>query len=260
MANGGIIGAPKIPSGVSAKGIWTLEESRLWKAQHKWLAYKKSVAVDAPVGLWLLNETQGTAAADSGGNALNGTYTGGYTLNQPGPPGVEAAVGLNGSSGYINLGAPAALNLTAAWHLEAWVYLTSTPNGAGVITEEFTGSGNILYELGFGLNGGGANLNVGYLSGGSWYLIAGGSLSLNVWHLVAGEYNGTALTLYADGAQVATGTPAAAPTAGISNAIFIGRRHATDTTPYLAGRLSAAAIYGSAIGLARHQAHYNAGK
>lgn len=36
----------------------------------------------SPGGLWRLNETIGTTAADSSGNARSGTYTGGFTLNQ----------------------------------------------------------------------------------------------------------------------------------------------------------------------------------
>lgn len=191
---------------------------------------------------------------------LYGTYTGGYTLNQSGPYNVGPAVLLDGTTGYINLGAPPELNITAAWHLESWVYLTSTPNGCCVIAEQYTGSGNnILFELGFGLSVLSANLTVGYYTGSAWKTVIGSALTLNEWHLVAGEYDGTNLRLFADGVQVATNVPGTAPTAGISNEIWIGRRHDGGGSPFFPGRMAAAAIYGSAIGLARHQSHYNTG-
>lgn len=119
--------------------------------------YAAEVLADSPVAYWKLDETSGTTATDSvGGN--NGTYTGGYTLNQPGIPSTgRPSVLFDGTSGYVNLGAPAALNLTAAWTLEAWVYLISTPNGCAVISEQYTGGANpVLYALGFGITTGGA--------------------------------------------------------------------------------------------------------
>ena len=220
--------------------------------------YADAVLADSPVSYWKLDETSGTTAADAVGSN-NGTYTGGYTLNQTGIPSTgRPSVLFNGTSGYVDLGAPAALNLTAAWTLEAWVYLTSTPNGAGIISEQYPSSGNVLYELGFGLSTSGANLAGGYYTGSAWYIATGGSLSLNAWHHVACTWDGTTLRLYADGAQVATATPGAAPVAGI-NTLYIGRRHDASFNPFFPGRIDEAAIYSTALSAARILAHYNAG-
>jgi hypothetical protein len=56
-------------------------------------------------GFWKLNEAAGTTAADSSGNARNGTYNGGFTLGQP-----RVALGtqdtctlFNGSTGYVSI-------------------------------------------------------------------------------------------------------------------------------------------------------------
>lgn len=221
--------------------------------------YAAEVLADGPVSYWKLDETSGTTAADSvGGN--NGTYTGGYTLNQTGIPSTgRPAVLFNGSSGYVNLGAPAALNLTAAWTLEAWVYLVSTPNGSGIIAEQHTGSGNVLYEIGFGFSTSGAALTVGYYTGSAWYVAAGAGLSLNAWHHVVGTWDGTTLRLYADGSQVAAATPAAAPVGGVNN-MYIGKRHDnTGVAPFFPGRIDEAAVYSTALSAERITAHYNAG-
>ena len=254
--SGGLIGYRNL---YSMGGVWSMADVVERIRQGLWPPYLNTILVDSPVGVWLLNETSGTSAADSSGNGNSGTYTGGYTLSQSGPTNIGPATLFNGSSGYVALGAPSALNLTSAWHLEAWVYLTSTPNGSGIITEQQVSAGtSVLYELGFGQNGGGSTLGIGYIdTGGSWRLATSSALSLNTWHLVGGEYDGTNLRLFVDGGQVATSVPSAAPKTGL-DAVFIGRRHGTDASPYFPGRIAAAAIYPSAIGLARHQAHYNA--
>lgn len=222
--------------------------------------YNATVLADVPVAYWKLNETSGTAAADSSGNALAGTYTGGYTLGSAPPSNAPGAVLLNGSSGYVNCGTPAALNLTAAWTLEAWIYLTATPNGSGIISEAYTGSGNVLYALAFSTAaaGGGSTLMCGFYTGSAWKAVAGPTPSLNAWHHAVATWDGTTLLLYLDGAQVASFAPGVAPVAG-NNGIYLGRRWDTTTSPYFPGRIAAAAIYGSALSAARVSAHYSAG-
>ena len=225
-------------------------------------AYADEVIADSPVAYWKLDETSGTTTNDAIGSN-HGTYTGGYTLNQAGIPSTgRPSVALNGSSGYINCGAPAALNLTAAWTLEAWVYLTSAPNGSAVISELYTGAGDqVLYALGFGgmVVGGTSQLQVGFYTGSTWRYIQGAALSLNTWHHIAGTWDGTNLRLYADGAQVASGTPASGPVAGM-NGLVLGRRWDTaGSAPYLPGRLDEVAIYDAALSATRILAHYNAG-
>lgn len=220
--------------------------------------YVATVLADTPLAFWKLNETSGTTAADSSGNALAGTYTGGYTLAAAPPSNAPGAVLLNGSTGYVNCGTPAALNVTAAWTLEAWIYLTATPNGCGVITEFFNATGNVLYEIGFGISTSGSSLTAGYYTGSAWQIVTGTALTLNAWHHIAATWDGTTLRLYADGAQVATATPTAAPVAG-NNGIYIGRRHDSSASPYFPGRIASAAIYGTALSAARISAHYSAG-
>ena len=220
--------------------------------------YAAEVLADSPVSYWKLDETSGTTATDAtGGN--NGTYMGGYTLNQPGIPSAgRPAVLFNGSSGYISLGAPAALNITAAWTLEACVYLTSTPNGCGVIAESYTGGSNpILYALGFGLSAIGANLEGGFYTGSDWRTAIGGTLALNVWHHIACTWDGTTLRLYADNSQVGTSSPASGPVAGI-NGLYIGRRHDVAGSPFFPGRNAEVAIYSAALAAGRITAHHNA--
>ena len=97
--------------------------------------YAVVTASDLPIGYWRLDETSGTAAADSSsGHANPLTYQGGYTLaTQPGAingdrdPGVT----LNGSSGAVTA-TKATTTTTTNWSLEAWVNPSTLPQ-AGVI-------------------------------------------------------------------------------------------------------------------------------
>lgn len=221
--------------------------------------YIQAVLADSPLAYWKLDETSGTTAVDSKGG-YNGTYTGGYTLGQPGAPSTgRPSVFLNGTSGYINCGTPAALNITAAWTLEAWVYLTSTPSGSMAISEVWTGSGPVLYALGFGGMGAGTSeLQTGFYTGSAWQKVQGSTLSNNAWHHIAGTWDGTMLRLYADGSQVASGTPGAPPVSGMDG-IVLGRRWDTASSPYMPGRLDEVAIYSTALSATRIAAHYNAG-
>ena len=223
--------------------------------------YSATVLADTPLAFWKLNEATGTAAADSSGNALAGTYTGGYTLGAAPPSNAPGAVLLNGSTGYINCGTPAALNITAAWTLEAWIYLTSTPNGAGIICEAFTGAGNnVLYAMSFSTAAGAtaSTLMAGFYTGSAWKAVAGPTPSLNAWHHACATWDGTTLLLYLDGAQVASLVPGVAPVAG-NNGIYVGRRWDASGAPYFPGRMASAAIYGTALTAARISAHYSAG-
>lgn len=76
-----------------------------YAGSHQLSRFTNAIRSTAPRHLVLypkFNETTGTTAGDSSGNARNGTYTGGFTLNQAKIiPGVlDPAVLFNGSTGY----------------------------------------------------------------------------------------------------------------------------------------------------------------
>jgi hypothetical protein len=105
--------------------------------------YSQTVLVDNPIGYWRLDETAGTTANDSSGNGRNGTYTGGFTLNQPGAiSSGDPAVLLNGSGGRIDNILGTAFNLPNNFSVEAWVKQAST-NGV----QQMISNGSIGFEI-----------------------------------------------------------------------------------------------------------------
>ena len=102
-------------------------------------AYCRAVQKDNPVGFWPLCEPAGMSSPFAMDRRLStslipGTYTGGYTLGQPGPFAGTRAVRFDGSSGYIVLGTPVALKqLTRGFSLSAWVLPTDVTAPRGII-------------------------------------------------------------------------------------------------------------------------------
>src|SRR5206468_285064 len=82
----------------------------------------------APVGYWKFDENAGSTAADSSGNNLNGTLQGGAGWGA-GKSG--AAVTLNGTTAYVQVGDVPQLRVTTALSVAAWIRPTGPGSGAG---------------------------------------------------------------------------------------------------------------------------------
>lgn len=83
--------------------------------------YERSrLQIPSNAALWMLDETSGTTADNQQGtSARDGTYTGGFTLNQSGFDTGIGAVDLNGSTGYVSVPYNAGI-ATSAFTFEAW--------------------------------------------------------------------------------------------------------------------------------------------
>jgi hypothetical protein len=207
----------------------------------------------ALVGYWQLDETSGTAAADSKGSAT-GTYLGTYTLNQASfaPAGRCVSFGGGNVGGFSVTAVLQPANVT----VECWVKPSSvTDVRSFVCSNYYPGSGNIGYELGWNVTGGSANaLGFGSLSA-AWHnaQMSGSGVTLNAWNHVVGTYDGTALLLYLNGVQQASASWAG-PLAYQSQPFAIGRQHSGNN---LANCLmDEVAIYNAALSAAAINNHY----
>lgn len=235
------------------------------------MTYAATISGDAPVGWWKLNEASGTTATDSGsGTAANGTYSGSnFLYSRPGIDSLDAGGGTSiffgGTDAYVDIGAaPTKLCFASgtSFSLEAWVSFNSilTTPGAAVITEGYSGDGNVRYMLGF--HNGGTNTRkptFGWFNG-SWRLVVSGNeLTDSSWHHLVGTYDGgtNQLELWVDGVSQGTLTPGGTQPTGTEN-IYIGRRWDNGNDIYFNGWIDEPAMYNVKLTSTQIGNHYAA--
>ncbi len=147
------------------------------------------------VAAYNFNEGSGTTVADISGNNLTGTIVGAtWTTGRYGN-----GLSFDGATNYVDLGNPAALQLSGSMTLEAWIYATANPTNDGQIVSKSSGPGwqvKTTPDTGvqtFGVKAYGAS--------GSAQRYSTSQRLLNTWYHVAGVYDATAgtLSLYING-------------------------------------------------------------
>lgn len=239
-------------------------------------AYEAAVTADAPCAWYKLQETSGTTATDSGSSPVNGTYTGGFTLNQAGPATDVKSVTLNGTTGYVNINTTETANCRGYdgqsnhyWTFEAWVNPATTTRRT-LAGRAGTGNWQYLFEqsqaadskwyfstykadsTGCGNTGG-----VGAYSTGNWYHL--------VVQVLGGNGRVDEIKFYINGSLVLT------KSTGFTTNCFnnsnasprIGSVNADGFTNFFSGSVTMVAYYGNAAGTeplsaTRVLAHYNA--
>lgn len=225
--------------------------------------YADEVLIDGPVGYWRLGEASGTTAADSSGNSLTGTYTGSYTLGRTGALAGDANTAFqprassSAAAGYVNIGNPAALQITGDQTIEMWLRRLEFSHrenpwnkayaGEGTVTSEPNGAINYYY----GTDGTDGATYQGFTT-------AGTPLADSNWHhvvLVRDLSSRMYLCWYIDGVLL-NETPAnyAAAKAGTQPA-WIGDGYVES----FVGHIDEVAVYNKALSAERILAHYNKG-
>ena len=142
------------------------------------------------VAAYSFNEGTGGTVADLSGNNLTGTIVGAaWTAGR-----YASGLSFNGTTSYVDLGNPAALQLTGSMTIEAWVNAAATPPDDGQIVAKSDGTG---WQFKTSPDTGPNTFGVG-VSGTSGAITQRYSTtvrSLNTWYHVAGVYNATAGTL-----------------------------------------------------------------
>jgi len=201
------------------------------------------------------NEASGTSAADASGHNLVGTLTSGPTH----PAGQYGnAVGLDGVNDYVNLGNPAALQLTGSMTVSAWINSSSFPGDDAAIVSK-RGSNEVGFQLDTTVDKGPRTIGFKLTnsSGGQMFRYGATALQPNTWYYVTGVYNAATQTLdvYLNG-QLDNGQLQGTITASQQNStsnVTVGRR-AGMTGFEFAGRIDDVRIYGRALTQAEIQA------
>lgn len=215
-------------------------------------AYRAAVLADAPRSYWRLDETSGPAAKDEMGK-VDGMYSGGCTFKVAGAVKTGTAVGFDGTSCNVDLGANFRFAGKAPFSIEAWVLADPAAGGYNhVFTHEHrngapTDGYAILldtprstYAERIGSNGN-ENTDSATLDSGQFS------------HLVL-AYDGGTLTVYVNG--VASKSRAATGVAtDIGDHAFIG---CAGTSNFFQGTIDEVAVYDKALSPTRVKAHYDA--
>ena len=221
--------------------------------------YAATVLADSPQIFYRLNETSGTTAFDSSGNAYSGVYQGGVTLGVPGATsGGATAVTLNGTSGYVS--SSTLWTNPTVFTNEAW-FKTTTATGGVII-----GFGNTAV-------GPPANFDRMIYMSASGQLYFGIALNQTIhstnsyndgnWHLAEATVSSAGASLYVDGQLAATNPKLTAPQT-YNGYWRVGDESTGGWTAhannYFTGTVADAAVYPTALGARRIAAHYVAGR
>lgn len=222
--------------------------------------YSDLVLADGPIAFWKLDETSGTTAADSSGNARDGTYTGGFDLGVAPTINLPGAALFDGSSGHVNIPYGAWMNVSNVT-LECWAYVLANPTArVGYITRKFASAGNIPYALETAADSG-TTPQMAQYNGSAWASVKSvPSMPTFGWvHLVGTKDSTGKSNIYMNGIKANvpnTITPVTTSTEGI----FLGRQHNyVSSSLYIAGALSCCAIYDKVLTPEQVAEHYNAG-
>jgi len=224
------------------------------------VAYAAAVLADSPVGYWRLGESSGTTMTDSSGNGHDGTYVNTPTLGQTGAvPGNTSALFTAASTQRGVVTDRAALDITGALTLEAWVNCASYSSNRGVIAKYVTTSNQRGYVM--TVNGSGNVLTV-FSSNGSATKVTttAAVIGLNTWRHVAVVYiPSTSIEIYIDGVSSILDTTSI-PAAIFSNTadLWIGLQAISAVGNSWDGLLDECAVYNTALTSARIAAHYAA--
>lgn len=168
--------------------------------------YKESrLGLSTVKSLWMLNESAGTTADNAEGTAArDGTYTGGYTLNQAGPATGIASVSLNGTTGYISVPYSAAL-YGGNYYKQFWEFWVNPDaiSGTQTITDSMSSSKGFTLEI---LSTGNLQYSVGVILGAVLTVDSGVKIPAASWSHIVIHFQQNFVQMYLNGVLVHTKT------------------------------------------------------
>lgn len=218
--------------------------------------YASVVLADSPHTYWRLGETSGTVAADSSGNARDGTYFNSPTLGVTGLLVHDSNLAAQFDGVNDRVERADTTNLTN-FTVEAWFKKAAAPGAAIVIAARDDGNTLRIFDL--------TVSSVGKLQGVVFSTTGGVATTItgtvtvtdgNPHHL-AMTYSGSTITTYVDGVSDATGTRAAG--ARNLDAPFSAAAQGGAGGSNAAAIIDEVAYYTTALSGARIAAHYAAG-
>ncbi|HLF95309.1 MAG TPA: LamG domain-containing protein [Planctomycetota bacterium] len=173
------------------------------------------VSVPGLVGFWRLDDNAGTSAADDSGSGNAGTLTNGPvwttgTLPPAGPPGVTpntSSLSFDGVDDFVDLGTPAALDITTNITVAAWVNFSTDTTEKKVVARWSDAPADTAWVLTIYAPGGPAAFFVQPATGGmiGADTTSAGALTTGTWYHLVGTYDGAFVRMYLNGVQTMAG-------------------------------------------------------
>lgn len=227
-------------------------------------SYAATIMADAPNAYWRLGETSGTVLVDSTQNANNGTYAGGFTLDQPGAilGDPDGAVRFDGSTGDARAPNSASLSLTGAISVEAWVKWTATAISAQNVINKGDGATatGTSYHLAYvpGCTGCGLGFYT-FIGNGFTCACQSSALPAGQWfHLVGTRTASGQLSFYVNGALVASNSDGGSALNSVAAGVGLAASGSGTSLNALNGTIDEAAIYPAALTGAQVANHFQA--
>lgn len=227
------------------------------------VTYASAVLSDGPMAYWHLDETAGPTAHDASGHGNDATYVGTVTFGATGAllSSSDTAVTLDGASGHLDAGDKFNFAGNAAMTIELWArpVALSTSYQRLVAREGDAGAPRVGYLVFLRDPSGSSDPNSGsferWIANTQEPCPMTAAVAENQWHYVVATYDGAQQTLYYDDA-LASSVQATGSMATFSAPFLVGTS-AFDPA-YFAGDIDEVAVYGSALGKARIDAHWAA--
>ncbi|HTI71336.1 MAG TPA: LamG-like jellyroll fold domain-containing protein [Candidatus Limnocylindria bacterium] len=231
--------------------------------------YSAQILAKSPLGYWRLNDNVVVPPADVAKNSGSlGATVDGYYVGAAVHPVAGALVGsadtaaaFDATAGtVVSVPYSSVMNPATAFSVEVWLN-PGVENPAGTLTcaiasGQFASprSGWLIYQSDTGWNFRMYNQNA---LNTSVSITGGPAPTAGTWAHVVVAYDGTNATMYVNGVQAATGTPAGTPTVYVPSAggaLFVGGR--SDSSFWWNGSADELAIYTNALTATAVAAHY----
>lgn len=224
------------------KGCWPLNDSE---------GYAQAVLSDNPAGYWRMDAASGTTETDRASSPANGTYNGGFTLNQSGAlSDGDKAAAFNGSTGYLSVADVAALRPGAGdFSIELWFRRSGNPAGYETLVAKPGGGTSDSYNIDIPAGTNTLRASIGSKNVPDTTVTLDGS-----WHHVVLVRSGSTGKLYLDGSlanSVASATDTLNNTGALTFAARLG-----GASQFLNGSIDEGAYYSYALSAQQVANHY----
>lgn len=224
------------------------------------MSYSSLILNDSPDAYWRLGETSGTNANDETSNNRDGTYTGGYTLDQPSllRSTDNPATLFNGSTGYVTTASWGLSSADSTLTIEAWIKCGALGTNQTIFTDAaqavgagfiwlFRSSDGLVFQYATGAT-------VEQLSTADYYTGLDGA---PIHVVVVVDYSNKTILFYRNGTAHSIQTTSDTMLFPSANRVkYIGSYAGSD---FLSGTVDEVAIYTTALSAATIMEHYVAG-